>query len=99
MATFSSPRVIEATLRSSCFRGTVIERTVSAVKPNAKSSAPIPADYRELHGEFRLASGRIAPSKGLLLDSVHDLVEVVVDSHDVTLGLRQQGVAGGAVVA
>ena len=69
------------------------------MKPNASASAPIPAGDRQLDGEFGVARGRIAPRQGLLLDSLHDLVEVVINSHDPALGLRQEGVAGGAVVA
>ena len=99
IATLSSPRVIEAMLRSSRFKGTVIERTVSAVKPSASTSATDPADDREPDREFSLARRRIAPGNGPLLDLVYDLVDLVIDIENVALGLRQQGVAGGAVVA
>ena len=82
MTTFRSPCVIEAMLRSSCLRGTVTECTVSAVKPSASANAADSPGDRKLHGEFRLARGDIAPGHGLVLKSVHDLVDLVLDSHD-----------------
>ena len=54
---------------------------------------------RQLDRKFGLALGRIPPRQGLLLNSLHDPVEVVINNHDPTFGLRHEGVAGCAVVA
>ena len=51
------------------------------------------------YGEFRSARRRISPGHGPLLNSVDNAVDLAVDGRNMALGLLQQGVAGGAVVA
>ena len=86
-------------LRSSCFKGAVIEWTVNAVKPNASASAPSSRPDRQLDGKFGVTRRRISARQGLLLHPFNDPVEMVVNSHDPALGLRQEGVTCCAVVA
>ena len=99
IATSSSPRVIDAMLRSSCFKGTVIERTVSAVKPNASASAPIPPTIASLTASsaWRVDASRRATACCSTRSTILSISLSIVKN--VALGLLQQGVAGGAVVA
>ena len=58
-----------------------------------------PTDDRQLDRELRLTGRRIAPRHGPLLDPVDDPVDLAVDIENMALRLRQQRIAGGAVVA
>ena len=99
IATSSSPWVIEAMLRSSRFSGTVIERTVSAVKPNASASAPIPPTIASLTASsaWRVDASRRARARCSTRSTILSISSSI--SRMWLLRLLQQGVAGGAVVA
>jgi hypothetical protein len=84
-------------LPSSLFSGTVIERTIKAVRPSAIARATMPPMIANSTTRSASRRRRIAPGQRLLLDPGHDRVDLVIDIEDAASRLRQQRVALGTL--